>query len=80
MKPEMLFNLLSQVGETTDLTESAILDLFKSDCEKKPSLTLPINKTHPNQTPAKFSRSVEGHHKDTKELNQVGDNVLVLNV
>ncbi|XP_016130834.1 protein FAM47E-like [Sinocyclocheilus grahami] len=57
-------------GETSDLTESTILDLFKSDYEKKPSLTLPINKTHPNQTPAKLSSSVEGHHKDAKGLNQ----------
>ncbi|XP_043094511.1 protein FAM47E [Puntigrus tetrazona] len=58
-------------GETSDLTESTILDLFRSDCEKKLSLTLPMNKTHPDQTPAKLSSSVEGHHKDAKEFDQV---------
>lgn len=80
MKPKRLINPLSQGGETSDLTESTILDLFKSDYEKKPSLTLPIKKTRPNQTPAKLSSAVEGHHKDAKELNQVVENVLVLNV
>uniref|UniRef100_A0A8C1WG43 Uncharacterized protein n=1 Tax=Cyprinus carpio TaxID=7962 RepID=A0A8C1WG43_CYPCA len=58
-------------GETSDLTESTILDLFKSDYEKKPSWTFPINKAHPKQTPAKLSSFVEGHHKDAKEINQV---------
>ncbi|KAL1274688.1 hypothetical protein QQF64_027502 [Cirrhinus molitorella] len=59
-------------GETSDLTESTILDLFKSDYEKKPSLTL-LNKIDPNQTPtAKLCSSVEKHHKDhsIKELTQ----------
>ncbi len=55
------------------------MDLFKSDYEKKPSLTLPM-KTHPNQTPAKLSSSVEGHHKHAEEFNQVVENVLVFNV
>uniref|UniRef100_A0A673LRF1 Zgc:158260 n=1 Tax=Sinocyclocheilus rhinocerous TaxID=307959 RepID=A0A673LRF1_9TELE len=52
---------------------STILDLFKSDYEKKPSLTVPINKTDPNQTPAKICSSVEEHHKDqsVKDLTQV---------
>ncbi|KAK9974336.1 hypothetical protein ABG768_022439 [Culter alburnus] len=59
-------------GETSDLTESTILDLFKSDYEKKPSVTLPINKTDPNQTRAKLHSSVEESHKDqcVKELTQ----------
>lgn len=57
-------------GETSDLTEETVLDLFKSDYEKKSSLTLPM-KTHPNQTPAKLSSSVEGHHKHAEEFNQV---------
>ncbi|XP_050964851.1 protein FAM47E [Labeo rohita] len=61
-------------GETSDLTESAILDLFKSDYEKKPSLSLPINKSDPNQAPKpKLYSSVEEHHKDqsVEELTQV---------
>ncbi|XP_073696113.1 protein FAM47E [Garra rufa] len=60
-------------GETSDLTESIILDLFKSDYEKKPSLTL-LNKTDPNQTPtAKLCSFVKEHCKDqsVKELTQV---------
>lgn len=59
-------------GETSDLTESTIMDLFKSDHEKKPSVTLPINKTDPNQTIAKLHRSIEEQHKDqcVKELTQ----------
>ncbi|KAG1957121.1 protein FAM47E [Pimephales promelas] len=49
-------------GETSDLTESTILDLFKSDYEKKPSMTSHINKNNPNQTTAKLQSSVEEHH------------------
>ncbi|CAM4538240.1 unnamed protein product [Leuciscus chuanchicus] len=59
-------------GEISDLTESTILDLFKSDYEKKPSMTLPINKIYPNQTIAKLQSSVEEHHRgqSVKELTQ----------
>uniref|UniRef100_A0A8C1DZI0 Uncharacterized protein n=1 Tax=Cyprinus carpio carpio TaxID=630221 RepID=A0A8C1DZI0_CYPCA len=59
IKPKRLFNLLSQGGETSDLT--------------KPSLTVPINKTDPNQTPAKTCSSVEEHHKgqSVKDLTPV---------
>lgn len=73
--------MFSQDGETSDLTESTILDLFKSDYEKKPSVNLPINKTDPNQTRAKLHSSVEESHKDqcVKELAQVRDIVFVLN-
>lgn len=72
--------MFSQGGEISDLTESTILDLFKSDYKKKPSLTLPINKTYPNQTIAKLQSSVEEHHKGqiVKELTKVGDIVFVL--
>ncbi|XP_051964989.1 protein FAM47E isoform X1 [Xyrauchen texanus] len=63
-------------GETNDLTESTILDLFKSDYEKKTFLVFPINKTDPYKTLAKLDSSVEEHHKDQsletcfKELNK----------
>lgn len=72
--------MFSQGGETSDLTESTILDLFKSDYEKKPSLTLPINKTYPIETIAKLQSSVEEHRKgqSVKDLTQVGDIVFVL--
>ncbi|XP_067294243.1 protein FAM47E isoform X2 [Pseudorasbora parva] len=59
-------------GESSDLTQSTILDLFKSDYEKKPNATLPINKTDSNQTIAKLQSSIEDQHKDqyVKELIQ----------
>ncbi|XP_051749196.1 protein FAM47E isoform X2 [Ctenopharyngodon idella] len=59
-------------GETSDLTESTILDLFKSDYEKKPSVSLPINKTDTKQTRANLHSSVEESHKDqcVKEITQ----------
>lgn len=73
--------MFSQGGETSDLTESTILDLFKSDYEKKPTMTSLVNKTDPNQTIAKLHSSVEKSHEDqcVKELTEVGDIVFVLN-
>ncbi|XP_051551935.1 uncharacterized protein LOC127439716 [Myxocyprinus asiaticus] len=74
--PHLESGMTPEGGETNDLTESTILDLFKSDYEKKTSLTFPINKTEPNKTPAKLYSSVEEHRKDQsldtcfKELNK----------
>jgi len=53
------------------------LDLFKSDYEKKPSMTSHINKNNPNQTTAKLQSSVEEHHNGQRV--KVGDIVFVLN-
>ncbi|XP_056313024.1 putative protein FAM47C isoform X2 [Danio aesculapii] len=51
-------------GETSDLRESTILDLFRSDYEKKTTLTLPISKRDTNQPPGKCHSSVKEHLKD----------------
>nr|XP_009300081.1 uncharacterized protein LOC571389 isoform X1 [Danio rerio] len=58
-------------GETSDLRESTILDLFKSDYEKKTTLTLPINKIA-HQPSGKCHSSVKEHFKDhcVKELTE----------
>nr|XP_055056771.1 uncharacterized protein zgc:158260 isoform X2 [Misgurnus anguillicaudatus] len=55
---------INTLGEdTSDLTESTILDLFKSDYEKTLRLT-PVKITDCNKTPAIIYRSAEDHQRD----------------
>lgn len=66
--------MFSQGGDTGDLTESTILDLFKSDYEKKSLLTLIKNKT-----PAILYSSGVDLRPDAFKLSKVG-NVIVFNI
>ncbi|XP_051980242.1 protein FAM47A-like [Xyrauchen texanus] len=74
--PHLESGMTPEGGKSNDLTESTILDLFKSDYEKKTSLSFPINKTDPDKAPAKLYSSAEEHRKDQsldicfKELNK----------
>lgn len=67
--------MLSQGGDTSDLTESTILDLFKSDYEKKPLLSFIKNKT-----PAKLCSSAMDLLSSAFRMSKVGNTIVFNNI
>lgn len=58
-----------QSGETNNMTESAILDLFASGFEKKPSPSIPIQVINTDNLPDELRRTASAMYRQyTKDL------------